>query len=223
MKFPKSCCHRAFLWLASPWAVSIHLHFFPYVPVPKVPKGHPTSLVHLVNHVPQCFNIFEKSYPVRYNAAWLARSSMWHMCIIPESVLCFEHLGPCQWPGQLVLIYSLCQCFVPILSCFSVTDPDQAHVHVCPHRTSMPFADPREVLSEKETPMLVKTEPLLTNVLLCQTLSAAIACSHMNDSKFTQLSRMAKSLNPPDIHTLTPLAKIRMVEKLLDRGMKKKE
>ena len=85
----------------------------------------------------------------------------------------------------------------------------------------MPFADPREVLSEKETPMLVKTEPLLTNVLLCQTLSAAIACSHMNDSndsKFTQLSQMAKSLNPPDIHTLTPLAKIRMVEKLLDRG-----
>ena len=28
---------------------------------------------------------------------------------------------------------------------------------------------------------------------------------------------MAKTLNPPDIHTQTPLAKIRMVEKLLDR------
>ena len=87
----------------------------------------------------------------------------------------------------------------------------------------MPFADPREVLSEKETPLLVKTEPLLTNVLLCQTLSAATACSLMDDSEFKRLSCMAKSLNPQGVYTLTPLAKMRMAKRLLEGAMQKRK
>ena len=73
-----------------------------YLQLLQLPQGHQTFLV---NHecYPLCFEMFR----VRYNAAWLARSSMWHMCISPQSVLCFEHLGPCQWPEKLVLIYPL--------------------------------------------------------------------------------------------------------------------